>query len=225
MTLKIKICGITNENDLKNIEKLKVNHIGFINIERSKRYVSLNQIKNLQNRLINKHLSTLVLETDNSYEVIKKMDRTQIFNIQLHSLNQYDIKYIKWSKQFNDFDYVNITKVIGLKEKINEEKIKELKNYSNYADSILLDYLKEGLTGGTNRQIPIETAIKASEIIKKENDIDVILAGGLNYKYLESISDKLHFFDQIDLNSGVEDKPGEKNLEEIKKIQKLVKNV
>lgn len=225
MTLKIKICGITNENDLKNIEKLKVNHIGFINIERSKRYVSLNQIKNLQNRLINKHLSTLVLETDNSYEVIKKMDRTQIFNIQLHSLNQYDIKYIKWSKQFNDFDYVNITKVIGLKEKINEEKIKELKNYSNYADSILLDYLKEGLTGGTNRQIPIETAIKASEIIKKENDIDVILAGGLNYKYLESISDKLHFFNQIDLNSGVEDKPGEKNLEEIKKIQKLVKNV
>lgn len=225
MTLKIKICGITNENDLKNIEKLKVNHIGFINIERSKRYVSLNQIKNLQNRLINKHLSTLVLETDNSYEVIKKMDRTQIFNIQLHSLNQYDIKYIKWSKQFNDFDYVNITKVIGLKEKINEEKIKELKNYSNYADSILLDYVKEGLTGGTNRQIPIETAIKASEIIKKENDIDVILAGGLNYKYLESISDKLHFFDQIDLNSGVEDKPGEKILEEIKKIQKLVKNV
>lgn len=48
MTPKIKVCGITNRDDLKKIEKLNVNHVGFINIERSSRNISLDEITYLK---------------------------------------------------------------------------------------------------------------------------------------------------------------------------------
>lgn len=223
MTIKVKICGITDLEQIKQIEKLNVDHIGFINIKRSKRYVSNEDIKCLKRKLNNNQLATLVLEPEDAYEVTRCIDATQIFNIQLHSLNKFDIRYIKWSNQYNDFGYVNTTKVIGLKDSINDAKINELKEYAPYADNILLDYIKDGLTGGTNTQIPIETAITASKIIKQENaNAEVTLAGGLNYDYLESIYDKLHYFDRIDLNSGVEKSPGQKDIHEIKKVLNLV---
>ena len=44
MDMKVKICGITNRNDLKKIEKLDYDRVGFINIERSKRNVSINRM-------------------------------------------------------------------------------------------------------------------------------------------------------------------------------------
>lgn len=223
MTIKVKVCGITNENEMKKIEKLNVDRIGFINIERSKRNVSLDKIGYLENQLINKRVSTLVLEPENAYKTIQKINRTQIFNVQLHSLNNYDIRYLKWLNQYHNCNHLNITKVIGLQNTIDEKKINEIKQHCLYADNILLDYIKDGLTGGTNKQIPIETAIKASKIIKSfNNNTQVTLAGGLNLEYIEKIQEKLSYFDMIDLNSGVENKPGRKNILQIKKILKTI---
>ncbi|MBR0471982.1 MAG: phosphoribosylanthranilate isomerase [Methanosphaera sp.] len=222
MTIKIKVCGMTNIKETNKIAKLNIDHIGFINIRRSKRYITIDEINNLQKHINDKRLSTLVLEPEDAYEVITRIDNTQISNIQLHSLNNFDIRYIKWLNQYN-MRYINTTKVIGLQNTLNANKMMELKKYALYSDNILLDYIKEGLTGGTNTQIPIETAIKASQIIKKANrNTEVTLAGGLNLEYLESIQDKLQYFNRIDLNSGVENTPGRKNIQKIKKIVKLV---
>ncbi|RAP45124.1 MAG: hypothetical protein BZ135_06570 [Methanosphaera sp. rholeuAM6] len=223
MTIKVKVCGITNENEMKKIEELKVDKIGFINIERSKRNVSIDEVEYLSNKLTDKRIGTLVLEPNDAYTTLMKVDKTQLFNIQLHSLNISEIRYVQWLNQYHNFNHINITKVIGLQDKINNEKIKEIEKYCLYSDNILLDYIKDGLTGGTNKQIPIDTAIKASRIVKtKCRKTEVTLAGGLNLEYLESIQDKLHYFDRIDLNSGVEDKPGRKNISQIKKILKLI---
>lgn len=222
MAINIKVCGLTNYKEIKQIEKLNVDRIGFINIKRSKRYIDIEEINRIHKRINNRFLSTLVLEPNSSFEVIRKINDTKIFNIQLHSLNNFDVRYIKWS-QYHDFNYVNTTKVIGLKDNLDKIKIREIYDNSLFADNILLDYIKDGKTGGTNTHIPIETAIEASKIIKKQNiNTEVTLAGGLSYEYLEKIQDKLHYFDRIDLNSGVEDKPGYKNISEIKKIIKLV---
>lgn len=223
MTIKVKVCGITDEEEMKKIEKLSVDSIGFINIERSKRNVSLDKAEYLGKKLSNKNLGTLVLEPENAYKTIMKVDRTQIFNIQLHSLNNFDIRYIQWLNQYHNCNHLNITKVIGLKDKIYEAKIREIEKYCLYCDNILFDYVKDGLTGGTSRQIPIETAIKASKIVKRKcNRTEVTLAGGLNYKYLKSIKDKLDYFDRIDINSGVESSPGRKDINEIKRVLKLI---
>ncbi|OED30517.1 phosphoribosylanthranilate isomerase [Methanosphaera sp. WGK6] len=224
MTIKIKVCGITNENDLKAIEKLDIDRIGFINIGRSKRNVSLDTINYLEKQLLNKRLSTLVLEPKNAYEALLKTNRTKIFNIQLHSLNCFDIRYMTWLNQYHNGERLNITKAIGLQDKVDNNKEKEIKNYCLYSDNILFDYVKDNLTGGTNTHIPIDTAVKASKIVKKyDNRTEVTLAGGLNLDYLTEIQDKLHYFDRIDLNSGVEDTPGKKNIKKIKEIVKFLR--
>lgn len=225
MDMKVKICGITNRNDLKKIERLNYDKVGFINIERSKRNVSMNEINQLEQELNHKRSSTLVLEPDNAYDVILKSNRLKIFNIQLHSLTSYDIRYIKWINQYHNFENINITRAIGIKDEIDKSKKMELMEFSTKCDNILLDYVKDGLTGGTNKQIPIDTAIEAAKIIKNTNKhTEVSLAGGLNYEYLENIYDKLKYFDRIDLNSGVEFKPGYKNIKSIKRILKLFNN-
>lgn len=223
MTIKVKVCGITDEYEMKKIEKLNVDRIGFINIERSKRNVSLDKIEYLENKLINKRVGTLVLEPKNAYKTIEKINRTQIFNVQLHSLNYSEIRYLKWLNQYYNYNHLNVTKVIGLQNTIDEKKINEIKQHCLYADNILLDYIKDGLTGGTNKQILIETAVKVSKIIKSfNNKTQVTLAGGLNLDYIESIQENLSHFDMIDLNSGVENEPGRKNISQIKKILKTI---
>lgn len=223
MTMKIKICGITNEKDMKKIEKLNVDRIGFINIERSKRNISLDTISYLEKQLLNKRLSTLVLEPENAYDALQKANRTEIFNLQLHSLSCFDIRYMIWLNQYHNGERLNITKAIGLNDKIDANKKKEIEKYCLYSDNILFDYIKDGKTGGTNTHIPIQTAVKASQIVKnKDNRTEVTLAGGLNLEYIEEIQDQLHYFDRIDLNSGVEDEPGKKNINKIKKIIKLL---
>ncbi|MDO5825702.1 MAG: phosphoribosylanthranilate isomerase [Methanosphaera sp.] len=225
MDMKVKICGITNQKDLKKIEKLNVDKVGFINIERSKRNVSMNKINELEQELTNKRSSTLVIEPSDAYDAILKCNRLKIFNIQLHCLSSFDVKYIKWINQYHNYENINITRAIGLKDSIDDSKKKELEAFANRCDNILLDYVKDGLTGGTNTQIPIDTAIEASKIIKNANKhTEVSLAGGLNYEYLESIYDKLQYFDRIDLNSGVEFEAGRKDIKSIKKILGLFDN-
>ncbi len=224
MTVEIKVCGITNKSDLKKIEKLDVDHIGFINIERSKRYVSLDEIISLENELKNKRLSTLVLEPTDAYSTLLKINRSGIFNLQFHSLSCFDIKYLIWLNQYHNNEKLQITRAIGLRDEITPEIQKEIENHTLYSDNILFDYIKDGKTGGTNTQIPIDTVINASRIVKKiDPRTKVTLSGGLNLEYLEEIKEKLEYFDMIDLNSGVEDKPGVKNINKIKEVIKLVK--
>ena len=123
MTPKIKVCGITNRDDLKKIEKLNVNHVGFINIERSSRNISLDEITYLKKSLSDKNLATLVLEPNNAYEALLKANRSEIFNIQLHSLTCFDIRYLIWLNQYHNGQRLNITKAIGLKDKIDKKSL------------------------------------------------------------------------------------------------------
>lgn len=227
MTLKIKVCGITNKKDLEKIQKLNVDYMGFINVERSKRNITIDEIIDLQKSLKNKNQAVLVIEPENPYEAISKANMTGIEHLQLHSLTCPDVRYILWGSQYySNIKSLDITKVIGLKngEKISPTKQKEIEHNALFASNILFDYEKDGKTGGTGEHIPLDSVIKASNIVKNKHiNTDVTLSGGLDLEYLEEIKDKLHNFDRIDINSGVEDSPGKKNMKKIKEIVKLVK--
>ena len=223
MSIKIKVCGMTNKNEIKKLEKLNIDRIGFINIDRSKRNIPLNKINELNNVLNYKRTSTLVIEPENPYEVILKANQIGIYNIQLHSLDYSEIRYIQWLNQYHNCENINVTKVIGLQDIITEEKKKEIERYSQFCDNILFDYIKNGKTGGTNTQIPIKTAINARNIVKNIcKSTEVTLAGGLNYEYIEENMENMKFFDRIDLNSGVEETPGRKNIDKIKEIIEII---
>ena len=76
---------------------------------------------------------------------------------------------------------------------------------------ILLDAKVEGIPGGTGKTIP------ESLLYEKAGDLPFWLAGGITPENVTAICDKFHP-ELIDVSSGVEDAPGIKNAEKMKKL-------
>ena len=76
---------------------------------------------------------------------------------------------------------------------------------------ILLDAKVEGFPGGTGKTIP------ESLLREKAGDLPLWLAGGINPENVSAICEKFHP-ELIDVSSGVEDAPGIKNPEKIRKL-------
>lgn len=232
--LMVKICGITGESDVKYVEIQGVDYIGFINVKRSPRFQEINIIKDLVDLLNDKTKAVLVLEPKNVLEAFDKIKSLEIFNIQLHSLDTSELKDLK--NKINSlisnnsdnkelFSKINIIRAIGLSDIIDESKKHEIESFSEVCDGLLFDYQINGKSGGTGKQIPLEMSIKASIIAKNTNsNIKIFLAGGMDIARIQTEGELIsHFFDVVDFNSSLEDAPGIKNKDKIKKLMNLLK--
>ena len=209
--MNVKICGITNLDDLKTCEKHDPAFIGFINVKRSKRFIDIEEINELTNNMKNPENAVLVLEPLTVDEVLDKTEKCGIKNVQLHSLAPDEICQIK---------DINIIIAIGIPEKIDDSKIKEIEDFARVCEYLLFDFEVSGKSGGTGKQIPLEVAEYAAETAKIINpDVNLILAGGMNTERMKNEGKRIEkIFDYVDVNSGVEDCPGIKNKSKIKEF-------
>ena len=234
--MKVKVCGITRSEDLLRCESSGADLVGFISIERSKRRIKLKEIKELVSEMKNKRKAVLVLEPKNIEEVVMKMKKTGIRNVQLHSLSASEIKYLRWIEGFNRNPFeqrIKIIRALGLSEdstelidgeiRLSDEKIHEIESFSLICDAIIFDYQIQGKSGGTGKQIPLEIALKAVKTAKNaNNNVEIILAGGITLEIIRNEKDILEkIFDYMDVNSGVEDAPGIKNSEKLDELLKI----
>jgi phosphoribosylanthranilate isomerase len=234
--MKIKICGITRSQDVSRCEGSGAKLIGFINIKRSKRYVRLEEIIELVSELKNRERAVMVLEPENPEEVVMKMKKTGIRNVQLHSLTSSQIKYLKWIENFHRTPVepnMKIIRAIGISEdslkstgngiEFSEEKVSEIEDFARTCDAILFDYQIKGKSGGTGKQIPINMALEAVKIAKHANHtLEIFLAGGINSERIRNKKAILErVIDYVDVNSGVEDSPGIKNPERIEELMNI----
>ena len=60
MKYSIKICGITSENDLKSAQQLGANFVGFVLVEKSKRFINLKKLE-LLSKIVSKPLKSVAL--------------------------------------------------------------------------------------------------------------------------------------------------------------------
>ncbi|MCE5214908.1 MAG: hypothetical protein LLF83_09350, partial [Methanobacterium sp.] len=121
---------------------------------------------------------------------------------------------------------LRVIRAIGIPERFNKIKKEEIKCYARVCDFLLFDSQINGKSGGTGKYIRTENAIEAAKIAKKVNkNIKLFLAGGIN---LERIKKEFHplelFYDYLDVNSGVEDHPGMKNMNKISELTQYLKN-
>ena len=230
--LMVKICGITRSNDLKCVESQGSDYIGFINVKRSPRFCEIDKIKGLVGLLADKNRAVLVLEPENSSEAFNKIKSSEIFNIQLHSLDLSELRDLKnkinsliSNNSEEGYFKINIIRAIGLSDIIDESKKREIQSFSEMCDALLFDYQMQGKSGGTGKQIPIDLAIKASKIARNTNsNIKIFLAGGMDMNRMKTEGEIIsQFFDVVDFNSSLEDAPGIKNKEKIKKLMNLLK--
>ena len=206
MKYSIKICGITSEKDLKAAQQLGANFVGFVLVEKSKRFINLKKLE-LLSKIVSKPLKSVALFADPSDDLLEKLlSKSKVDYIQLHGDESPE----------RVEEIAKITKVPLIKA-IGVEKNSDLLNircYERFADYIMLDSkVKEGghLKGG--RGISFDW-----KIIKGFNfNKPWFLAGGLNANNVIDAM-KVTGAKMLDVSSGVETNPGKKSFDKMIKF-------
>ena len=169
MKYLIKICGITSEKDLKAARKLGVNFVGFVLVEKSKRFIDLKKLESLS-MMVSKPLKSVALLVDPSDDFLEKLLLcSKVDYIQLHGEESPE-RVDEIARMTN----IPLIKAIGVEKKSDLPNIRE---YESSVDYILLDSkVKENghLKGG--RGISFNWDIIKGFNFKKP----CFLAGGLN---------------------------------------------
>lgn len=191
--MRLKICGIKSEDDIKIINKYMPDYAGFVFAE-SKRRVECMQAKSLIKKLEKKIKSVGVFVNEEMESLIYTAEHCGLYAVQLHG--DEDENYIEKVKFLTD---IKIIKCIRTKDK--ESVISGL---NTNADFILFDAYGK-LRGGTGKRADF----KLIEINMDKINKPFFIAGGINASNAaEAI--KLNPF-ALDISSGVEAATGGKD--------------
>ncbi len=177
----IKLCGLKRIEDIRVVNVLKPDYIGFIFVEKSKRYINPIQAYELKKSL-DKNLKVVGVFVDEEIEIINDMFNMGIIDLaQLHG--HEDEGYIKTLKDLSHKPIIKAFRIDSKEDVLKAEK--------SSADFILLD----SGTGGTGSSFDWS--------LIKDLKRDYFLAGGLNN---ENISDALKTLKPyaVDVSSGIE---------------------
>jgi phosphoribosylanthranilate isomerase len=191
MPIRIKVCGITRYEDAKVAASIGVDAIGFIFYQRSPRYIPPEEAAVIIKQLP-PFVSRVGVFVDEDLEKVVGITRaTGIDTVQLHGSE---------SPRYCAKIPFPVIKAFSIEP---ETDLSLLEQY--HVSGFLLDTWASGRRGGTGRTF--DWTIAKSACIKYSR---VILAGGLNPANLEEALETVHPYG-IDINSGVEIKPGIKN--------------
>lgn len=213
MMPKIKICGITNLIDAKNALNLGADYIGFINIDQSPRYISIEEIQDICREFTKSEKNNFVLLSieHNVDKLVNDLSRLGFRIVQPYgNLSLEDLSRLKLMG-------FKILKPVQINSDSNIESLDE---FRKSVDLLILDSSdNNGKLGGTGKVFDWNLFVKAQNSL----EIDLALSGGLN---CENILDALTTTNakMIDISSGLEQKPGIKSLNKMKQIFSLIQS-
>ena len=201
--MKLKVCGLSNPNEVEACVSLKVNYCGFIlNFTKSHRHITLEKAKYLTN--INKdktkYVGVLVKPTD---EELNKFSKLNLDYFQLYgNFSSEDLVQIK--KKFK----IKIISSIQVKKKDDIYKYKLIEDGS---DIILWDSsgYEESLSWNYNWIKPVSTKVKR------------MIAGNIT---IDKIKDLQNLTDIIDVSGALETNKV-KDINKIKKFTNTIKKI
>ena len=207
--MKIKVCGMNNQENTLSISELKPDFLGFIFWKDSKRYCE-KVIETISDSI---QKVGVFVNTDYN-EIVDKIISHQLNFVQLHGEETAD--FCLKMKNTN----IKVIKSITIDSEFN---FNELKYYKNCVDYFLFD-TKGKLPGGNG------TTFDWKIINEYNQDIPYFLSGGIGLnewpkleKFLQSNAAKNCY--AIDINSRFEDEPGIKNKQKIKEFQEKLKQL
>ena len=191
MAIRIKICGITRFEDAKVAAGLGVDALGFIFYRKSPRYVPPEEAAIII-RQLPPFVSRVGVFVDEEFEKVIAIARaTGIDTVQLHGTE---------SPRYCNKIPLPVIKAFSIDP---TSDLSLLEQY--HVSGLLLDTWAAGRRGGTGRTF--DWTIAQAACTKYDH---IILAGGLNPSNIEEALETVHPYG-IDINSGVEIKPGIKN--------------
>lgn len=215
----IKVCGLHRPEDLELAENLGADVLGMIyGVPESPRNNHKNEIEALLKSA--KKAKTALLFRNASDNLLWESLKSFQFDI-LHLCGKEDSELRTRIK--NDFPSIEIWQSYGIAvdngyQKGDTEQILNLLNETNVSQ-VVLDAKKSGLTGGTGCLLPFEDL--QSHLGDHLNQI--VIAGGLTpYNVKEAIKNLKP--KGVDLSSGLESTPGQKDPDKLEAFFKNIRN-
>jgi phosphoribosylanthranilate isomerase len=195
---KVKICGISNFDALKELIELNVDFIGFIFHQNSPRNVDDSFIKQiLQINFKNSRPVCVFVNSEKDF-INRSISYFKNPILQFHG---------EESESFCSSFNLDYWKVIRVKD---ESSFKDMNAYKS-AQAILFENYEKGNYGGTGKSFDWNILNKIDITSNK-----IVLSGGIN---LQNVDNAINIDPWcLDLNSGVESEKGVKDFALIKKI-------
>ena len=202
--MRIKICGITTVEQGLEIATMGATDLGFICVPNSPRYLNLTQLVTLVSAL-GSVANTVGVFADFSVATIAHVALlTGLDTVQLHGTES--IEFCQELRQA-----LPDTEIIKAWRVRTGDDLDTIQAYTPVVDSLLLDAYHPDALGGTGQTLDWQ------QLLAFKPAIPWLLAGGLTPDNICMALSQLQP-DGIDLSSGVEVSPGQKNLELVDRL-------
>ena len=198
-SLKVKICGITEKEDALGAVKLGADALGFI-FAPSPRQISMGAARSII-KAIPPFVKTVGVFVNEETDTIREhITYCGLDLVQLHGDE---------SPEFCSELMPYSVKAFRIKADSSLQKFAE---YQANVRALLLDTYAADKVGGTGKTFDWQLAVKI-----KETGIPVILSGGLGPSNIEAAIRLVRPY-AVDVNSGVEERPGKKCLDLVQQL-------
>lgn len=203
--MRIKICGIMTIDQGLAIAGMGATDLGFICVPSSPRYLNLTQLVELVAKLGGVANTVGVFADFSVATIAHVVALTELASVQLHGTES--IEFCQQLRQALPAQ----TEIIKAWRVRNTSDLELIQAYSPVVDSLLLDAYHPTALGGTGQTLDWQ-AVRAFE-----PTVPWLLAGGLTPANINEALSQLQP-DGIDLSSGVEVAPGNKDLELVDRL-------
>lgn len=213
-SVRVKICGLTKEEDLAVAVAAGADAIGFlVGVPSSPRNLTIERAKTLIGQ-VPVFVDRVVVTTPKSIQWLFEV--CEILNpssLQIHGKEQLDFSRVQESIK----DTRLIKTVYVTRDALQEKAIEDMKTF----DAILLDSFSKGKYGGTGK---VHDWTLSRQIKERIAPVPVILAGGLNPTNVKEAILAVEPY-AVDVASGVEAKPGIKDYRKIRVFVDIAKQI
>ena len=204
--MRVKICGLGQREQAQGIVALGVQTLGFICVEASPRYVSPAEIQWILEGLPPTVQAIGVFANVPLETLARVLDQANLSGIQLHG--QESPEFCHQVKQC--FPQKEVIKALRV---ASPATLQQAELYYPWVDTLLLDAYHPQQLGGTGQTLPWEMLQTFAP------PIPWLLAGGLTPDNVRQALEILRP-DGIDLASGVEKAPKDKDLEKVRQLMR-----
>jgi phosphoribosylanthranilate isomerase len=201
VNMRVKICGITQPDQAIAIARHGATHLGFICVPQSPRYISPDDLAIITQALDAAQIAVKtvgVFANTTPVEVCAVALRANLSHIQLHGQEPLEL-----CQQIQaELPGVSLIKAIRVRTAAD---LAQAETYAPYVDALLLDAYHPQQLGGTGLTLDWDA------LIAFKPACPWLLAGGLHPGNVQMALSTLNP-DGIDLSSGVEQRPGVKDL-------------
>ena len=212
--VRVKICGLTREEDLAVAVAAGADAVGFIvGVPSSPRNLTLERAEMLLSQVPIFVDSVVVMAPKSIKQLVEVCERLKPSAIQIHGKEQLDSSEIR--EKIKD---TRLIKTVYVTESaLNETAIEDSKMF----DALLLDSFSKGQYGGTGK---VHDWTLSRQIKEAVAPVPVILAGGLKPENVKEAILKVQPY-AVDVASGVELSPGVKDHEKVRAFVENAKKI